>query len=80
MIFEDNKETAKDFLVSNKNKQKPKKAITNQAIRRKQSTPRASPHSLSDGGILPGHYNIPSHDLIKNDHASVFHHPLLPAH
>ena len=31
MIFEDNKEIAKDFLVSNKNKNK--KAITNQIAR-----------------------------------------------
>jgi len=33
MIFEDNKETAKDFLVSNKNKNKKQKAITNQIVR-----------------------------------------------
>lgn len=44
------------------------KAIVNQMIGRKYSTVRASPQGFSDGGILPGYFITPSHNLTQNHH------------
>lgn len=35
----------------------------------RRNTIRTSPHSLSDGGALHGHFIIPSHNLTENDHS-----------
>lgn len=37
-------------------------------IGRKYSTVRASPQGFSDGGILPGYFITPSHNLTQNHH------------
>lgn len=74
MIFEDNRETAKGFLVLKKNRNK--QSYSRPDDQKEISVIRASPHRLGEGGILPGHFVTPSHHLNKNTPA--FCHPCRP--
>lgn len=69
MTFEGNKETAKDFLVSNKKRNKTQNKLSKAVIRRKEKHP-----SVSHGGIITPLYT----HLIKCHHSICTPSPPLP--